>query len=256
MKKLESIHFFVLFIAMSMLISFTSCNKPQQKPEAIKDVPCFVDVRYVEIAPGGISAKITNYTFSGKVVECIKDAAIIEAQSTNSQARILISIPMEKKLVVGTVVEVKAEIWSGAYESGWVYSLNRVLTNNELVVDYIKNGRRSIELVYDSIAGYLTMRMYYEWATTGDAELDVLKKEVSKIFSSNQMIISESGECALKYVGGYPIWSPFHTHGSGNSSVSLLFSKNVSLEGKTFIIKGTNDKEGYYPYADFVGKSL
>jgi hypothetical protein len=256
MKQIKKNLFFVVLVIVSVFAVFTSCNKPQQKPETIQNIPCFVDVKYVEIAPGGVSAKITSYVFTGKVLDCKNDTAIIEAPSTNNQVKIMVSVPMKKRLVVGSLVEVGAEIWSGAYESGWAYSIKRVLDNNEMIVEYVKNDKQTIELVYDSIAGYLTMRMYYEWGSTGDSELEVMKKEVSKIFSSNQMIITDSGEYALKYLGGYPLWLPFHTHGPGNSYVSLPFSRNVVLEGKTFVIKGTKGKQEYYPYADFVGKNL
>lgn len=86
-------------------------------------------LEYLEVSLGNIKS-LSEFTFLGKVIEWDNDTAMIEVKSSNSQAKIIMSLISQKQLSKSIMVIIRGVPWSGGYEGGWYYKLDNVLSNN------------------------------------------------------------------------------------------------------------------------------
>ena len=131
-----------------------------------------------------------------------------------------------------------------------------IVMDNTVVIKYSEYKKQAIELEYDSLTKTIRLRTSYNYDYFSDKELEVLKAEVSKICTGTPPVLINGGKYTIHYLGGYPVWEPFHSLGPNYVYIYLQFSHHAIMKGNHLYITGEKYRKNYYPYGESVGSKF
>lgn len=122
----------------------------------------------------------------------------------------------------------------------------------DLVIKYRRDGGAIYELVCDPIRAQVVLRQdILPEATSSVDQTEMLKAEVVRLASSREPVPLGNSGVSFLFSGGYPIWGLHEEVGPGYHKKCLYFSREAIIENGVIRAKGSETREGWYPYPDF-----